>query len=66
MSSYPMWYIHLRFLPVAAQNELADILDTYGDISMEIFGQNVDRLHQLRLGLDSYKLIVRQIIFKNM
>jgi hypothetical protein len=44
----------------------ADILDTHGDISMEIFGQNVDRLHQLGLGLDSSKLIVRQIIFKNM
>ena len=66
MSSNPMWYIHLRFLPVAARNELADILDTHGDISMEIFGQNVDRLHQLGLGLDSSKLIVRHIIFKNM
>lgn len=56
MSSYPMWYIPLRFLPVSARNELADILDTHGDISMEIFGQDLDRLHQHHLGLETSKL----------
>ena len=64
MSSYPMWYIPLRFLPVSARNELADILDTHGDISMEIFGQDLDRLHQHHLGLETSKLNVRQIILK--
>lgn len=52
-----LWHIPLKYLSNEARGELADLLDPpTGNITMEVLGQNIDKLRDYQLGMNTQKL----------